>query len=441
MSTALAIAAVTRTLRNLLEGMKDLDNYSGLPDDTRPTTEIQITTLPLDRVRDGNGTRMGNQLNLFLYHTEQNAAWRNMDVPRQLRPGETGNPPLPLNLYYIITAYGQDDSELVAHVLLGAAMRILHDHPLLGRAEIRNALPDSALDKQVERVRITSQPLSLDDVSKLWTGSQSEFRLSVAYQVAVLLIDSLRSPRAPLPVLRRGDEDQGVSTVTAPGPTLESVAFVDPALGEQPPHGRPAARLGDVLVLGGAHLGGYPTDPLTARLRHPLLRDPLEWTVEQGHSDTEVRVALPAASGTNVPARWPPGFYTIELVYRPPDLTKLPATSTNRLPFTLAPALVSIDPASRKVGEQPFDLTVKCLPQIRAAEQRVTVLLGSREFSPSTVTTPADDPNGATTVVVRVGNLTVGQHAVRLRVDGADSIPIDFSKREFDSTQRVTVTE
>jgi hypothetical protein len=432
MSTALAIAAVTRTLRDLLDHIADED-YSRLPTDCRPTNDIQVTTLPLDRVHNGDSDRSLNQLNLYLYHTEHSAAWRNMDLPRQVRPGETATPPLALNLFYTITAYGQNDSELIAHVLLGMAMRILHDHPLLGRAEIDTALPGSALDRQIERVRITPQPVSLDDLSKLWTGAQSEFRLSVAYQVAVVLIDSLRSPRTPLPVLRRGEEDQGVTAVAAPGPTLLSVAFIDPDLAEQPRHGRPAGELGDVLLLNGVHLGG---DPVTARLRHPALHTPLLLdTPQPGRTDSEIRFALPPAAQDGVPGNWPAGFYTIELV-RPADA--LPAVSTNRLPFTLAPAVVNIDPTSRPVGQQPFDLTVRCVPQVRTG-QRVSLLVGSREFPPSSVTTPAT-PNDPTTVVVTVDGLAVGTHVVRLRVDGADSVPIDFSTRPPEFSQTVTVT-
>lgn len=434
MSNALAIAAVTRTLRNLLNNVATAD-YSGLPDDTRPTAEIQVTTLPLDRVRNGDGDSSRNQLNLFLYHAEPNAAWRNMDLPRQVRAGETGRAPLALTLYYILTVYGQGDSELVAHVLLGTAMRILHDHPALSRDDIRTALALSELDAQFERVRITPQPVSLDEVSKLWTGFQSEYRLSAAYQVSVVLIESLRSPKAPLPVLRRGAEDRGAAVVAASGPTLLDVkAIVAPSLAEQPRHGKPAAELGDVLVLSGTSLGSHP---LTARLQHPRLEDPLELTPESERSDTEVRVALPAPDDAGVPAQWPAGFYTIELVQQPPGL---PAWTTNRLPFALGPTLDSITPGTSAVGDQPFDLTVTCRPQIRD-DQRVALLFGARELTPSSIATPGD-PNSPTTLVVPIDGMDEGAYVVRLRVDGADSIPIDFAATppQFDSHQIVTIT-
>jgi len=434
MSNALAIATVTRTLRNLLNNVGTAD-FSGLPIDTRPTAEIQVTTLPLDRVRNGDGDSSRNQVNLFLYHAEPSAAYRNMDLPRQVRPGETGRPPLALNLYYLLTAYGQGDSELVAHVLLGTAMRILHDHPVLSRTELRSALPQGEVDSQFENVRVTPQPVSLDEVSKLWTGFQSEYRLSAAYQVSVVLIESLRSSVSPLPVLRRGEADRGPVAIAAPGPSLLEVReILDPALPGAPALGKPAAELGDVLVLGGT---GFGSDPLTARFRHFRRDEPLELAPAPERTETQVRVALPGPGETGVPAKWPAGVYTVELVVRRPDV---PAWTTNRLPFSLGPTLDSITPASRAAGSQPFDLTVECRPQV-LPEQRVSLLVAGREVLASSVATPGD-PDSATTLVFPIGELEAGSHVVRLRVDGADSIPIDFTATppRFDAGQTLTIT-
>ena len=61
MSNALAIAAVTATLRNML--LQGITTQSDLEDTT-------VTTQPLDQARDNNNN--ANQLNLFLYQTE---AW------------------------------------------------------------------------------------------------------------------------------------------------------------------------------------------------------------------------------------------------------------------------------------------------------------------------------------------------------------------------------
>lgn len=430
MSNRFAPAAVTRTLRNLLSGVVTED-YSELPDDARPTGEIQITTLPIDRIRNGESPQ--NQLNLFLYHTEPNQAYRNMDLPNRVRPGETASPPLALDLYYLLTAYGEGDSELVAHALLGTAMQILHDHPVLGREEIRDALAASELDVQFERLRVTPQPLSLEDISRIWAGGQSEYRLSAAYHVSVVLIESRRPHRSPLPVLRRGEEDRGPVAVAGPAPALLRVEAFLPASGEMAP-GKPSAELGDILVLAGTNVS---SEGARLRFRHPLLDTPLELSPLPGGSTSELRVALPAAAEPGIPAAWPPGFYTVELVV---DRPGVPAWTTNRIGFALAPVLGPLAPPSAPVGSQPFDLTVTALPQVRE-EQRPILLVGAREILPTSVTTPPD-PDASTTAVFPVDELPPGPHVVRVRVDGADSIPVDFTAEPpaFDADQTLEVT-
>ena len=177
MSNALAIAAVTTALRNLLD--------QGLNAEVPGT---KVTTRPPDKARD-NFT--GNQVNLFLYQALPNAAWRNLD-PRQARSERPGQPPLALNLCYLLSAYGQndDDPDPASHRLLGEAMRILHEHPVLEPREIGDGSLGIDEHEHAERVRIALRPLSVEEMSKLWTIFQTPYRLSVAYEVSVVLIEN-----------------------------------------------------------------------------------------------------------------------------------------------------------------------------------------------------------------------------------------------------------
>ena len=245
MSNPLSIAAVTATLRNLLS--------TGVTTDPELADAI-VTMQPIDRARPDQTT--ANQLNVFLYHILPNAALRNMNLPTSVRNGETGMPPLALNLYYLITAYGRDNDARgpFSHRLLGRAMSILADHPLLGPDEIEAALPGNDLWSQIERVRITTQPLPQDELSKLWTGFQTGFRLSVAYEVAVVLIDSTLPVTTPLPVLIRGPGDTGVqvqASMSAPYPTLTGVTL---------PNRQTSVVPGDTITLTGALLSGDKLD-------------------------------------------------------------------------------------------------------------------------------------------------------------------------------------
>ena len=408
MSNSLAIAAVTLTLRSLLE--------AGLVSDVPGTT---VTMLPLDVVRD-NGA--GNQVNLFLYHSLLSPTWRNMPLPGQVQPGESGHPPLPLNLYYLVTAYGQNNDEMMAHRLLGRAMSLLHDHPLLGPAEIEAAtqaeLPGSDLHRQVERIRVTPQPLSLDEMTKLWAAVQNQYRPTAAYEVSVLLIESTRATLTPLPVLRRGPADEGVTAqadLVPPFPALDGIDL---------PDGQPAARLGQTITLRGHHLTGN----LTVRFAHPQLEAAIEVAPAPGGGPTMQAVTLPDA-----PDQWPAGFYRVSVAISESGTV---TRSTNELPLALAPVVESIapDPAPTD-GNGDVTLTVSARPEIWPG-QRAALLLGNREVPAEPHLTRTD----TLTFVVRGAPL--GEQLFRLRVDGADSLLVDRSASPpiFDPSQRVTIT-
>lgn len=415
MSNALAIAAVTATLKNLLQAITadgDLNDAS-------------VTILPLDKAR---GTNTANQLNLFLYQIQRNPAWVNSDMPRQVQPGETGIPPLPLNLWYLLTAFGKNDdsdnsAQAYGHHVLGRAMSILHDHPVLSAADIITAthtlLPASDLDRQIERIRITLQPLSVDEIYRLWTGFATPYRLSAAYEVAVTLIESTRTARAPLPVLTRGQNDKGIASqpdLTPPYPALTAIA---------PPNKQPSARLNDLVTLSGNNLDGTNAG---VRFNHPLWTAPVEIAPEPGGTGTELKVRIP-----NSPSAWPAGFYTVDIfVQRPGDSHR---RSTNQVTLPLAPNM-TISIASSPAGNNVFAVTatVTSVPDIWPA-QRAALLLGDQEILPGA------HPAKTSSLTFGPADMTAGDYFARLRVDGVDSLLVDRSVTPpvFDPSQKVIV--
>jgi hypothetical protein len=410
MSNALAIAAVTATLRSLLNGIS--------PD----LPGLTVTAKPPDKARGPNDN--GNQLNIFLYQTAIDAAWRNQDLRGKVKAGETGFPPLPLVLSYLITAYGQDNDDVNAHNLLGRAMSILHDHPLLGAAEIAGALPDSGLDEQIERVRLTPQPLTLEELSKLWTTFQTQYRISAAYQAAVVLIESTRPAPAALPILRRGSEDRGAFVDGAPAPVLTKA---------RPPAAQPSVRLGETLTLHGRNLTG---EILTAHLTGPRLPAPIDLVPASDGAADRLSVLL-AGPADDIAAldRWAPGFYTAALFVERPDR---PPWITNEVPFSLAP-VITRSPAAVAAGDV---LTVTCAPRLRPG-QSALLLIGGQQVAPQTVDTPAD-PQLPSSLGFIVPALPAETYVVRLRVDGVDSLPFVLTgnppRPQFDPDQKVTVS-
>ena len=413
MSNPLAIAATTLTLQAILQ--------SGIVSDPADAdlTDTTVTILPPDKARGNNNA---NQLNLFLYQILPNAAWRNMNIPSQVAPGETGNPPLALTLHYLITAFGKDNDTTLpyGHHLLGKAMSILYDHALLGPDEIRAAtaatFPGSDLDKQVERVRITLQPMSLEEISKLWTGLVTQYRLSVGYEASVALIESTQAKKTPLPVLTRGAGDKGISSqasLTSPFPALDQIQFLN---------SQTSALLGDSLVLTGNKLDGTSVGVV---FNHPLWSAPIEIPPQPGGTATQVMVNIP-----NSPANWPAGFYTVSLmVQRPGDTYR---RTTNQLSVALAPK-ITIAPAS--AAGPNITYTVTCSPEVRP-EQYASLLLGDQEIMAQPHTTQT------ASLSFQAQNLSVGNYFVRLRIDGVDSQLVNraVTPPVFDPTQKVTVT-
>ena len=431
MSNPLAIAAATATLRSLLlHGL-------GISD---------VTTKPPDVARKGLSS---NQVNLFLYQTALDPAWRNQDVPSKVKPGETGQPSLALRLHYVLTAYGENEDDSKAQELLGRAMSVLHDHPVLGADEIKLAtetdVAGSDLHEQVERVRLSLQPFSLEELSKLWLTFQISYRLSATYQVDVVLIDSTRSARTPLPVLTRGPGDSGPvaqSDLIPPFPTLEAIAV---------PGGRLAALLNDQLIIAGHHLALDSGDPAQVRVAVQFvtsrLAQPLSGLVALANrTGAQLKVTLPHPGGSYYPA----GLYQVSALVQPvgfPDQTR----PTNTLPLLLAPtlvkinatalpvppaALVSVARASVVNGLGDAALHITCSPQV-LPDQSAALLLGNLaiEADPHPVQTDT------LTFVAR--KVAAGTYRLRLRIDGVDSPIIDTSnpaQPKFDDSLRVTLT-
>jgi hypothetical protein len=408
MSTPAGIATVTAILQHLL---------------VQATSGADITTKPPSAARNGGN---GDQLNLFLYATHVNTAFSNSSMPGQARSGESGTPPLALVLKYLLTAYGANDDDIAGQGLMGQAMSTFHDHPVLGQADIEGITPDSDLQNQIERLRITPDVLSLDDMSKLWSSFQAEYRLSTTYQVSVVLIESTRAGRAPLPVLKRGDQNQGAHVLAASSPVLSGIRF---------PNQKPGAELGDLLTILGENMA---SDDVAVRFRHPLLDAPIEIQPEENRSQTEIHVRLPSqGDDPEVGSKWPAGFYTLSLVIQKPDT---PVWTTNELALPLSPQITSINPTTAPAGD--ITLTIDCLPQVRS-DQRIAVIFGNRAVPPDNISTPAD-PTAPSTLTFTVANAEARTepYVLRLRIDGVDSIPVDFSgdTPQFADGQKVTIT-
>ena len=441
MSSALAIASVTAVLKDLLDNAvidHSLSAAVGGP--------VTVTALSPGQIRPNDDGVVNRQLNLFLYHVTPNTGWSNVGLPsRDSRGNRITNPPLALDLYYLLTAYGQEDFE--AEILLGYAMQRFHETPVLTRAAIRTALaqPDgpvsgagilpsalealtaSDLADQVEQIKLTQYPLNVEEASKLWSAFQTNYRPSVAYHVSVVLVQTERAVRSALPVLTRGVDDSGVAVQADTNSPFPAVFSVEPASNQF------AAVLGDELVIKGQRLEGAT---LAVLIHNQRLAAPLELTPLAGATAEEVRARLQINPATDA-ATFVAGVYTLSLVL---DRGTPQERTTNEVPFGLAPRMpvppAPGDPPSIEAvrGGDGVTVTVRCRPDVLPA-QRVTLVVGDTEA-------PAQARAARTnTLTFRFAQLPAGEYNVRLRVDGVESLLVNRAADPpaFDSTQRVTV--
>jgi hypothetical protein len=425
MSRSSAIAAVTQTLATLLEAALQTEDAS-----------YTVSILPPDKANAE--TQQPNRLNLFLFQVCHNPAWRNMSLPGRTLGGEAGQPPLALVLSYMLTAYGDGGPEAKDHRILGLAMQFLNDNVLLMAHDIRAAFPGSGLEDQVDRVRITPRVLNLEELVRMWGTFMTQYRISTAYDVSVVLIDSTDVP-APAPVLRRGSQDQGVLSEASLPPLL--IRVVPPELLRR--NGQiitqPAATLGQTLTLIGDRLA---PDDMLLQVRNPAWEP--RWA-GLGVAASTLPGALQAVLADPPPepdapagvARlaWTPGVYMAALLLRRPGL---PDVLSNAVPFALAP-VVTLSPTSAPPGA--VDVTIGCLPPTRAGQVVLLVLPGEQARTPATITQPSRTGQPAQ-LSFHYPALTTGRYPVRLRVDGVDSLPFHVAasgQLEFDPAQTLVI--
>jgi hypothetical protein len=354
MSTFSAIAAVTQILVEQAE--------TALQADLQLAADGPLVTVGPPQVM--RASRVDSQLNLFLYQITSDAAWRNQDLPILTKPGERAAPLLALKLGYLVTAFGETTlGDVQAHEMLGSVMLKFHNEPVLPRNSSTEVVTASNIAQQFEAVRLTQQPMSLDEMSKLWSGFQSPYQLSVGYEATVVLIDSGKATRSALPVLSRGDnQDTGFTADAFVGePTIESLRF---------PPSQPGLRFNKPAIIRGSNLDRAD---LFLVFRHPRLQNGLIASPKPSVMRTakELRASIPddfhvvRENPTAKPAdletvdalveNWPAGVYTVAGARR---AKSSPAPDDPLRLVTTNPAAMSLLPQIDLSGGLPLTLDV-----------------------------------------------------------------------------------
>jgi hypothetical protein len=360
------------------------------------------------------------QINVFMHQVTASAAWRNVDLPSLGPDGGTrlASPPLALDLHYLLTAYAVEDTE--AEALLGYAILMLHETPILSRADVRtalnnvphtnplwNSLATTGVGDQLEMIKVTPAILGREEMAWIWTALKADYRPTYPFQVSVVLIQPEVTTVSPLPVLTRKISAQ--VGLTPPGPALIALT---------PPHGQSVGCLGDTLTVEGRDLSGATS----VRLVNTRLGVDRTLTPLLNVEDDSFQFAIPN------PVVPPP----------PPDPTDLPVgvylltaqvpsgshvQATNGLPLLIGPRIDPAWPPGPLAAGSNVVVTVPCTPYVRPA-QDASLIVGGQQGAADSFSIPTSSPSFTFETLSSTETDFV---PVRLRVDGIDSPIVDAS--------------
>lgn len=137
----------------------------------------------------------GTGVSLFLYQVVENPYLKNQEF-EQRGINTLINPPLVLDLLYLITPYSSAPGTGTTSVareneqmLLTKILRVFHDNGKLSGPALGNAL----LDSGNRELRILQNILSMDQMNHLWSMfREASYKLCVSYTVTPLIIPSSR---------------------------------------------------------------------------------------------------------------------------------------------------------------------------------------------------------------------------------------------------------
>ncbi|MEO6672189.1 MAG: DUF4255 domain-containing protein [Ginsengibacter sp.] len=422
MSSALAIAGVTQVLKDLLnDGLinHDITGTTG--------TTVTVTSLAPDRIVIDDGI---SQLNLFMYQTTFNQGWRNEGQPSfNSRGDRVNNPPLALDLHYLLTAYG--GAELHSEILLGYGMQLLHETPVLPRDAISRSLNPSNIDDaanlplslrvfstsgladQVEQIKIVPESMNTEELSKLWTAFGAKYRPSAAYKATVVLIESFLPAKTALPV-----QERKIYVRPFHRPVIEKIRSqandVAPVLENQ-------------KILSGYNLviEGY-------QLRSEVVKIDISgievMPAEGDITDSKIVIKIPDTVQ--------PGIHGVQVIHpllmgSPPELHN--GVSSNAEAFILSPELVSIQVlnAQGSSNSRSADIQLNINPAI-GERQKVALLLNEllpagspsipQSYSFQLSSFPLLSPPGPVEdITVPVTGMKAGIYLIRIQADGVES--------------------
>jgi len=194
-----ALRDCSASIRQLLEQeLRDDSELSPFFDPFDPTPDAIGTLLVTLNNPEEFEKQEHEGVSIWLYLVERDAETLNRP-PRRISAEQTLARPLPLRLHYLITPQvnfeTREHAADLEQLILGKIMQVFHDESSLCGARLLNTLSGQPLEFFVRL-----EPLTLEQITRVWEALDRPYQLCVSYEVSVVPIYSAAEPVVGPPV-------------------------------------------------------------------------------------------------------------------------------------------------------------------------------------------------------------------------------------------------
>ena len=131
-------------------------------------------------------------LSVWLYRVVRDEELLNAPAVRDI--GGMRMPPLPVRLHLLVTPLRTTDvvnGPELEQVMLGKVLHSLYDHPCFRGADLQGDLSGTQSE-----FHLRLEPMTLEDITRVWTALDAPYELSVSYELTLARIRSERVEQA-----------------------------------------------------------------------------------------------------------------------------------------------------------------------------------------------------------------------------------------------------
>ena len=402
MTNYLAVATVTAALKNIIQ--------TGIRDDLPGTVVTAVTPESL------NNAQKERKINIYLYQVSPSKELRQESSIPNRRNGRTKEKSVHLNLYYLITFYG-NELELEPQQLLGSTIRSLLDRPLLEREAIEETiirsdfLANSTLGHQMQKVSFALSTMTPEELTRIWsTLFRTPYSLSIPYIGKAVLIEGEKAGKVALPVRRI------FANASTSRPLIEAI---ESSTGKNKP-----ITLDSNLVIRGERLSSPNTRVRIGNIE--ITPQNAEKTVTR--TKVELELSDPYLYNKEL-SKLRAGVQSIQVVHLEKTLSvidPIKKIESNALPIILCPKIVGkLKTANfRESWNNSYSLEVTVRVDLTVApNQRVSLLMNEiAGKNPQDYIFPGKSREVETSLLnFLVRDVRAGEYLIRVQIDGAES--------------------